>query len=92
MLEQLEPYGNSHEPPLFAAPVTITDWRAVGAQKNHAKVQFVDVNGVQRDGIGFGLAEVLEKIDKRCQAYLYLERNEWNGRGSLQHRIVDLRP
>lgn len=92
LLATMEPFGVDNACPLFAAPVVIERWQGVGQTKTHAKALLRDSTGVQRDSIGFGLAKKMPKQGSKAKALFHLETNEWNGRISLQHRLVDILP
>ncbi len=91
LINTLQPYGTEHEQPLFAvAPVTLADWRPVGGDKTHAKATLRDANGIERDAIGFGLAKKMPEAGSVITPVFGLEHNEWNGRKTIQHKLVDI--
>lgn len=91
---KLEPFGAGN-----AAPRLATDWldvvgepRAVGASKTHLQVALSD--GVKQcKGIGFGLAKHADTLrdSRRCKVAFEPITNEWNGRVSVEMRILDFR-
>lgn len=90
-MKQLAPFGTLHPQPIFKiSNVNIVDWRPVGADGRHAKITFEDKNGVKRDGIGFGLVDKMPEIGSTASTTIALEINEFNGRRSLQHRLIDI--
>lgn len=91
LINSLEPYGIDHEQPVFSVEdVTIADWRPVGADQTHAKVTLVDSNGIERDSIGFGLAAKMPEVGAKIKPLFTLEYNEWNGRKTIQHKLIDI--
>ena len=91
LVNQLEPYGTDHEQPVFkAAPVTLVSWRAVGSDQTHAKATLQDASGVERDSIGFGLAKKMPESGTVIEPVFTIEHNEWNGRKTIQHKLVDI--
>ncbi len=91
LMNTLEPYGTEHEEPIFQVDnVTVADWRPVGKEGTHAKVTLVDSNGLKRDAIGFGLAAKMESAGETISPVFSLEHNEWNGRKSIQHKLIDI--
>lgn len=94
MLEQMEPYGQGNERPIFMMRnVYLGHWGKVGKNKEHAKLIF-NVNDDLLDGIAFGLVEQLESSGIRAQEMVdvlgCLEVNDYNGRRSLQMNIKDI--
>ena len=91
LMDSLEPYGTEHEQPVFAvANVKLADWRPVGADQTHAKATLVDSEGVERDAIGFGLAAKMPEVGTVVKPVFTLEHNEWNGRKTIQHKLIDI--
>lgn len=89
LIKQLEPFGHHNEAPLFAVDnVTLDSWRPVGADKRHAKATLRDTAGTRRDAIGFGIAESMPVIGSLVRVIFGLEHNVFNGRTTLQHRLV----
>jgi len=91
---KLEPFGAGN-----ASPRLATDWlevvgepRAVGASKSHLQVALTD--GVRQcKGIAFGMAKHADdlKDSRRCRVAFEPITNEWNGRVSVEMRILDFR-
>ncbi len=91
LMDSLEPYGIEHEQPIFSVKnVQLRDWRAVGADQTHAKATLVDASGVERDSIGFGIASKMPEVGTTVIPIFTLEHNEWNGRKSIQHKLIDI--
>lgn len=91
---KLEPFGAGN-----AAPRLATDWlevvgepRTVGASKTHLQVALSDGRR-QCKGIGFGLAKHADELrdNRRCKVAFEPITNEWNGRVSVEMRILDFR-
>ncbi|MFA6521961.1 MAG: single-stranded-DNA-specific exonuclease RecJ, partial [Candidatus Gracilibacteria bacterium] len=89
-----EPFGHDNEAPLFICRgLPVADFGTVGKEKNHLKVKFKIDSGLV-DCIGFRLAEHLntvkraKKIDVVCE----IEANTWNGRTTVQLKIIDFKP
>lgn len=91
---KLEPFGAGN-----AAPRLATDWlevvgepRVVGASKTHLQVALSD--GVRQcKGIAFGMAKHADELkdSRRCKVAFEPITNEWNGRVSVEMRILDFR-
>ena len=93
-LEMLAPYGCQNPDPVLACRgAGVLDCRNVGSEGSHLKLRVTDTRLVM-DAIGFNLGSrgaVLED-DGYCDLVFALEKNEWNGRTSLQLNIKDIRP
>ncbi len=92
-LQILEPTGHENKPASFITKnMPVLECRTVGKEKKHLKVK-LGRNGLPPvDGIGFGLGSWEGNMPKRIDAAFNLEMNEWNGRSSLQMRLLDIRP
>lgn len=94
MLMDLEPFGEGNKQPQIVIPaLRIVDMRTVGKSGDHAKFTF-ETEGMEIDGIGFGLGEVIKDFNGvECADVLgVLEENEFRGRKRLQMRILDIAP
>lgn len=93
-LETLEPFGQMNKVPVFVSrEVNTRDVRFVGKEANH--VRFRAFQGNQyRNVIGFNLAQAFQSIDASEPVDLVYElrRNTWNGRNSIEMKLLDLRP
>lgn len=88
-LEKFEPFGQDNERPKFLSRgLAIMDKNTMGAAGQHVKFRFGSVWAV-----AFSQAENLKdfKIGDKIDAVYYLEFNEFNGRRSIQMKIVDLK-
>jgi len=88
-LEKFEPYGEENEKPKFLSRnLTIMDKVNMGADAQHVKFRFGNLWAV-----GFCQAESCKdfKIGDRLDAVYYLEFNDFNGRKSVQMKIVDIK-
>jgi single-stranded-DNA-specific exonuclease len=93
ILRQMEPFGPDNEPPVFLLRnVTDTGYSKV-VKEDH--LRFVIKQDDHRiSGIGFGLAKKSDwllngqPIDLVC----HIEENEYQGKVSLQIRVLDIRP
>lgn len=88
-LDKFEPFGEDNERPKFLSrSLTIADKIFMGADNQHVKFRFGSIWAV-----AFGRAEDFSdfKIGDKVDAVYYLEFNEFNGRKTLQMRIVDIK-
>ncbi len=88
-LEKFEPFGEDNERPKFLTRgIKIMDKINMGTSGQHLKFRFGSIWA-----IAFSQAENFKdlKIGDKVDAVYYLEFNEFNGRRSVQLKIVDIR-
>ncbi len=92
-LELLQPFGLGNQRPLVILPqAEISRVRIIGQKNNHLKLTLNSL-GQTVDGIGFNMASRFEANPIKGANFLgYLENNIWQGRESLQLRLVDYLP
>lgn len=94
-IRRFEPFGVGNREPVFLFErMRLVSARTVGSDNKHLKtVLCADSASTRFDGIGFGLGERL--IDLKSGDMLDIvgnvDENEWNGRKSVQLRILDIR-
>jgi len=92
-LLMLEPFGKGNElPVLLLRNLKITDKRLLGKEEKHLKLWVCDGNSTKTfEAIGFGLGENSGDlmIGGNIDLIFNLEKNDWNGRNSLQLKIID---
>lgn len=93
-IAEFAPFGMNNPRPVLASEVEIIDYRIIGRQKDHIKiiVGLSSESEVQIESIGFGMAETVALIEQKLErniAYT-LDKNEWNGRTSLQLVLKDV--
>lgn len=88
---RLEPCGLGNPAPVFGVKGVMLDSpKQVGT--GHLRATLTD-GTVRLPAIGFGMFEQLESLGHGpVDAAFRLEQNEWNGRTSLQARLLALRP
>lgn len=91
-LTQLEPYGNGNPEPVFEFPnLTVMTRRTMGAESQHVKYRFADTNNQQMEMIAFNKAtEFTARPGDTVAAWGELSINEWNGRRSVEGRLLKL--
>jgi single-stranded-DNA-specific exonuclease len=92
LVQHVGPFGIGNPTPTFAAlGVEIVESREVGS--GHLRLRLAQ-NGARLDAIGFGLADRREAlmVAGRADVAFQLQQNEWQGRISVEGRIVDVRP
>jgi len=92
-LQVLEPTGHENKPASFIVKdMPVVECRTVGKEGKHLKAK-LGRNGLPPiDAIGFGLGDWERQMPQRIDVAFHLEMNEWNGRSSLQMRLLDIRP
>lgn len=94
MLRHAAPFGMGNATPVFAARnVGVAGAPRIVGQ-NHLKMTLA-AGGARLDAIGFGMADRAGEIAfarTPLDVAFKLEENTWNGRTTLQARLVDLRP
>lgn len=92
MLDQLQPTGFGNRRAHFVSNgVTILTRRAVGRDSAHLKLAVSD-GWITFDAIAFRQGHWAEKLPKKVDLLYAFERNEFNGRVSLQLNVLDIRP
>lgn len=93
-MQMLAPYGCDNPAPVVACrQAGIMEHRTVGSDGSHLKMK-VSSRQYLFDAIGFNLGghhQVIAQADYLDMVFA-LEKNEWNGRSTLQLNIKDLRP
>jgi len=93
LIRHMAPCGQGNPTPVFAARgVQVSGYpRLVG--RNHLKLT-LSGRGARLDAVGWGMGDRLRDLDPAAGSIdvaFKLEENTWNGRTSLQARLVDLR-
>ena len=90
-INQLAPFGIGNPKPVFHLKGIPTNLRQIGSLKNHLKLQFKK-DGLQVDGIGFGIGDLYPYISPQTplSAIGELNINEWNGIRKPQMIIQDI--
>ncbi|OYW85685.1 hypothetical protein B7Z17_01860, partial [Candidatus Saccharibacteria bacterium 32-49-10] len=92
-ISQLEPFGQGNPEPIFQiTPLTILSRRTMGSSNQHVKYRLEDTEGRTMDFIAFSKAEVFqlgpgEQVTIWCE----LAINEWQGRRSVEGRLLKMR-
>jgi single-stranded-DNA-specific exonuclease len=94
LLKHAAPFGTSNPTPVFAARrVDIAGYpKVVGG--NHLKLTLAS-GPARLEAIGFSMGDRIRDLNPALgpiDVAFKLEQNEWNGRTSVQARLVDLRP
>lgn len=91
-LDLLQPTGQSNSEAIFVSrDVRVVRARPVGADNHHLKLSLTD-GKIIYDAIAFRQGHRAEKLPERLDVMYLFEKNEFNGRESLQLNIRDLKP
>ena len=93
ILKQFAPFGPSNKKPVFLSE-NLTDTgfcKTVGEENNHLKC-IVTQKGYKFSSIGFGIGEKIGLIKNKTpfNAVYNIEENYWNGKTSMQLKLIDL--
>ncbi len=89
----LEPFGSANpEPAIGISKLKIIEIGGVGKAKQHLKLKLAGEGGSIHNGIGFNLSEKYPnlKVGQLVDALCYLQKNEFQGRTSLQLVLISL--
>ncbi|MBL8159916.1 single-stranded-DNA-specific exonuclease RecJ [Candidatus Saccharibacteria bacterium] len=92
MIDGMEPFGNGNPQPVFRlAGMRVLARREMGAEKTHLKLTLGDEAERPIDVIAFGKAqEIGARPGNQVDAWCTLDINEWNGRRSVQGRLLKI--
>lgn len=96
MLRHAGPFGMGNATPVFAlrGVSVVGEPRTVGQEQRHLKLT-LGAHGRTMEAIGFGMAERAKEpwlAGGPLDVAFRLEENTWNGRTTVQAKVVDLRP
>ena len=90
----LEPFGAENRVPcFFSRGVQLQEVKCIGKDKTHIRFRARQGKG-QIEGVGFGLAEILESVEVDAELFdiaYELNLNTWNGREKLEIKMLDIR-
>jgi single-stranded-DNA-specific exonuclease len=92
IVEQMEPYGPENMRPVFITRnISNTPWSKIVKEQH---IRFVVKNkDITMTGIGFNLAEKFSLLEKNqpIDIVYTLDENEWEGKKSLQLKVIDFK-
>jgi single-stranded-DNA-specific exonuclease len=90
-LEILEPFGKGNpSPTLLLEDVTIEDYRTMGSEGQHFRCK-LNNDGMEIPAVAFSSA-ICSYDDKKFEAIISPNVNEWNGNISVQAQLRDIKP
>ncbi len=93
IIKQFEPFGPTNLRPVFVTK-HVYDYQGYSRVVKEQHIKFVvhQHNGTVVDGIGFGLADKIDIVQKGPFDMVYtLDENEFNGVTKLQIKVLDIR-
>ena len=93
-MAKLEPFGNGNPEPIFELEkVEAVEVRAVGKEGNHLRMIVMDPSGQRMTLVAFSASEewLNTPVNSTISVVIQVVRNEWNGRVSVEGRILDLK-
>ena len=92
LLVQLEPYGNENPQPIFhLSDMKVTELRKMGDLKQHVKLQLEDTQGLRMSVLAFSAPDhFFVDPGSTIAAWITLDINEWQGRRSVEGRLLNI--
>jgi len=91
-LDALQPTGMGNRSALFLTRNALIKYRrALGKDKAHLKLVLEDSQRVSHDAIAFRLGQLVNNLPGRADLVFAFEKNEYNGRSTLQLNVRDIR-
>lgn len=89
-IARLEPYGNGNPSPIFkVSPVEVIGRRTMGDHGQHVKYTLADVHDKTFQLIAFNAADRFTyEIGEQVSVWLELTVNEWQGRRTVEGRLL----
>ncbi|MFA6130662.1 MAG: single-stranded-DNA-specific exonuclease RecJ [Patescibacteria group bacterium] len=95
MIEAMAPFGQKNpEPTFLSRSVTILDARTVGKTQAHLRVTVSQGSRSRFEVIGFGFGNEIRllSIGKKVDLVYEIHHHEWQGRRTIQLRLLDFEP
>lgn len=91
ILQQMEPFGPGNMRPTFVVK-RVSSTQATVLKEKHLRVS-IPVNTKQLTAIGFNMAQHISTVQpgNEFDMVFHIDINEWNGKVSLQLRLLDIR-
>lgn len=91
-LSQMEPFGNGNlEPILKGEDLLVVYQKRMGSEAQHLRLELQDATSKRMQFLAFGAPEhFFVELGERVNVWFQPTLNEWNGRRSVEGRIVHL--
>lgn len=92
LVSQLEPFGNGNpQPVLRSESLIVREARRMGSDGQHLKLSLLDTEGVGMQFLSFNAPEsFFVDINQRITVWYTPEINEWQGRRTVEARLLHL--
>ncbi len=93
-LDQLKPFGEGNEEPLFLIEsAVIKEFQTVGKTNNHLRLKIADPDGTRIiKAIAFGWGKIIDQlaINKTVEIVTKVNINQWNGNQEIQLQVCHI--
>lgn len=91
-INQLEPFGNGNPQPILQTDnLLVREVRTMGTDGQHIKLDLVDELGIMMQFLAFNAPDhIFVKIGEKVNVWYHLDINEWQGRRSVEGRLLHL--
>lgn len=92
LINKLEPFGNGNPKPIIRSDnLLVINVKKMGSESQHVKLELQDSNGVSMVFIAFGAPDYFfVEIGSHISVWYQLEINEWQGRQSVEGKLLHL--
>ncbi len=91
-LKKLEPTGQESPRAIFVSRnLRVTRASRMGSDGSHLKLE-VQGSGITYTAVAFQMGQRLDTLPKQIDLMYYYELNEYNGRQTLQLKVIDFKP
>jgi single-stranded-DNA-specific exonuclease len=90
ILDQMEPFGPENRKPLFISRQVCDTGHSRLLREKHIRFSLRQEDQVI-SGIGFNMADKIGLLEKPVDIVFTLDENDWNGKKSIQLKVVDLK-
>lgn len=92
LIGQLEPFGNGNpQPVLKSNNLLVTNIRTMGSEAQHVKLELQNLKGQSMQFLAFSAPpEFFVELGQRLNVWYQLDINEWNGRRTVEGRLLHL--
>lgn len=94
LLNTLEPFGNGNPQPILKSEdVLVVSQRRMGAEGQHVKLEVQDYSDIKIQMHAFSAPEnFFVESGERISVWYQLDVNEWNGRRTIEGRLLHIQP
>lgn len=91
-INQLEPFGIGNQQPILRTDnLIVKNVRRMGSDGQHVKLDLIDQSGLMMQFLSFNANDNLfVKVNEKINVWYHLDINEWQGRRSIEGRLLHL--